>query len=51
MMMTTKQVKQVIPGTNFPLSKINDQYYAVAVGKNQNSFGIYADVRKFKKEI
>jgi hypothetical protein len=23
----------------------------VAVGKNQNSSGIYADVRKFKKEI
>jgi hypothetical protein len=35
----------------FALSEINDQYYAVAVGNNDNSFGIYADVRKFKKEI
>jgi hypothetical protein len=39
------------PWDKFALSEINDQYYAVAVGKNQNSFGIYADVIKFKKEI
>jgi hypothetical protein len=37
------------PWDKFALSEINDQYYAVAVVKNENSFGIYADVRKFKE--
>jgi hypothetical protein len=39
------------PWDKFDFSEINDQYYAVAVGKNENSFGIYADLRKFKEEI
>jgi hypothetical protein len=39
------------PWDKFALSEINDQYYAVAVEKKQHIFGIYADVRKFKKEI
>jgi hypothetical protein len=39
------------PWDKFALSEINDQYYAVAVGKNENSIGIYVDVRKFKEEI
>jgi hypothetical protein len=38
------------PWDKIALSEINDQYYAVAVGKNQNSFGIDADVKKIKKE-
>jgi hypothetical protein len=37
------------PWDKFALSDINGQYYAVAVGKIENSFGIYADVRKFKE--
>jgi hypothetical protein len=37
------------PWDKFAFSEINDQYYAVAVGKNENSFGIYADLRKFKE--
>jgi hypothetical protein len=36
------------PWDKFALSEINDQYHAVAVGKNQKSCGIYADVKKFK---
>jgi hypothetical protein len=43
--------EQSDPWDKFALSEINDQYYAVAVGKNENSFGIYADVRKCKEEI
>jgi hypothetical protein len=39
------------PWEKIALSEISDQYYTVAVGKNQNSFGIYADVKKVKKEI
>jgi hypothetical protein len=39
------------PWDKFTFSEINDEYYAVAVGKNENSFGIYADLRKFKEEI
>jgi hypothetical protein len=35
----------------FAFGEINDQYYAVAAGKNENSFGIYADLRKFKQKI
>jgi hypothetical protein len=34
----------------FFVSEINDQYYVVAIGKNYNSFGIYADVKKLKKK-
>jgi hypothetical protein len=36
------------PWDKFAFNEINDQYYAVAVGRNENSFGIYADMRKFK---
>jgi hypothetical protein len=39
------------PWDFFSFSEINDQYYAVAVGRNEKSFGIYADVRMFKEEI
>jgi viroplasmin and RNaseH domain-containing protein len=46
-----EQVTQVIHGTFFLVGEINHYYYAVAVGKNHNIVGIYADVKKFKKEI
>jgi hypothetical protein len=39
------------PWDKFAFSDINDQYYAVAVVRNENSVGIYADVRKFNEEI
>jgi hypothetical protein len=39
------------PWDKFAFSEINEQYYAVAVRKNENSVGIYADLRKFKEEI
>jgi hypothetical protein len=35
----------------FSFSEIKGQYFAAAVGKNENSFGIYADLRKFKEKI
>jgi hypothetical protein len=35
----------------FSFDEIKGQYFAVAVGKNENSFGIYADSRKFKEQI
>jgi hypothetical protein len=31
--------------------EIKGQYFAVAVGRNEHSFGIYADLTKFKQEI
>jgi hypothetical protein len=31
--------------------EINGQHFAVALGRNENSFGIYADLRKFKEQI
>jgi hypothetical protein len=46
-----ESVEQGDPWDKFALSEIKDQYYAVAVGRNENIFGIYADVRKFKEEI
>jgi hypothetical protein len=39
------------PWDKFALSEINDQYYAVAVGKNENMFGIYSYLRKFIEQI
>jgi hypothetical protein len=36
---------------NFSFDEIKGQYFAVAVGKNENSFGISADSRKFKEQI
>jgi hypothetical protein len=39
------------PWEKIAFSEIKGQYYAVAVGKNENSFGIYADLRKFKQQI
>jgi hypothetical protein len=39
------------PWDKFSFSEIKGQYFAVAVGKNENSFGIYADLRKFKEQI
>jgi hypothetical protein len=35
----------------FSFDEIKGQYFAVAVGKNEHSFGIYADSRKFKEQI
>jgi hypothetical protein len=35
----------------FTFDEIKGQYFAVAVGKNENSFGIYVDLRKFKEQI
>jgi hypothetical protein len=35
----------------FTFDEIKGQYFAVAVGRNENSFGIYADLRKFKEQI
>jgi hypothetical protein len=35
----------------FSFDEIKGQYFAVAVGKNENIFGIYADSRKFKEQI
>jgi hypothetical protein len=39
------------PWDKFSFDEIKGQYFAVAVGKNENSFGIYADLRKFKEKI
>jgi hypothetical protein len=39
------------PWDKFSFDEINGQYFAVAVGKNENSSGIYADLRKFKEQI
>jgi DNA repair exonuclease SbcCD ATPase subunit len=51
MMRTTKQVKKVIPGINFPLVRLMINIKRFLLEKHENSFGIYADVRKFKEEI
>jgi hypothetical protein len=39
------------PWDKFSFDDIKGQHFAVAVGKNENSFGIYADLRKFKEQI
>jgi hypothetical protein len=39
------------PWDTFSFDEIKGKYFAVAVGKNENSFGIYADLRKFKEKI
>jgi hypothetical protein len=39
------------PWDKFSFDEIKGQYFSVAVGKNENSFGIYADLRKFKEQI
>jgi viroplasmin and RNaseH domain-containing protein len=35
----------------FSFDEIKGQYFAVAVGNNENKFGIYADLRKLKEQI
>jgi hypothetical protein len=39
------------PWDKFSFDEIKGRYFAVAVGKNENSFGIFADLRKFKEQI
>jgi hypothetical protein len=39
------------PWDKFTCDEINGQYFAVATGRNENSFGIYSDLTKFKQEI
>jgi hypothetical protein len=39
------------PWDKFTCDEIKGQYFAVAVGRNEHSFGIYADLTKFKQEI
>jgi hypothetical protein len=39
------------PRDKFSFDEIKEQYFAVAVGKNENGFGIYADLIKFKYQI
>jgi hypothetical protein len=39
------------PSAKFSFDEIKGQYFTVAVGKNENNFGIYADLRKFKEQI
>jgi hypothetical protein len=39
------------PWDKFTCDEIKGQYFAVAVGRNENSFGIYADLTKFKQEF
>jgi viroplasmin and RNaseH domain-containing protein len=39
------------PWEKIVFSEIKGQYYVVAVGKNENSFGIYADLIKIKQQI
>jgi hypothetical protein len=46
-----ESVEQGDPWEKIVFSEIKEQYYAVAVGKNENSLGIYADLRKFKHQI
>jgi hypothetical protein len=43
--------KQADRWDKFSFYEIKGKYFAVAVGKNENSFGIYADSRKFKEQI
>jgi hypothetical protein len=39
------------PWDKFTSDEIKGQYFAVAVGRNEHSFGIYADLTRFKLEI
>jgi hypothetical protein len=39
------------PWDKLTFDEIKGQYFAVAVGRNENSFGIYADLRKCKEQI
>jgi hypothetical protein len=39
------------PWDKFSFNEIKGNCFVVAVGKNENSFGIYADLRKFKEKI
>jgi hypothetical protein len=39
------------PWDKFTSDEIKRQYFAVAVGRNEHSFGIYADLTRFKQEI
>jgi hypothetical protein len=39
------------PWDKFMSDKIKGQYFAVAVGRNEHSFGIYDDLTRFKQEI
>jgi hypothetical protein len=39
------------PWDEFTSDEINGQYFSVAVGRNEHSLGIYADLTRFKLEI
>jgi hypothetical protein len=39
------------PCDKFTFDDIKGKCFSVAVGKNENSFGIYSDLRKFKEQI
>jgi hypothetical protein len=39
------------PWDKFTSDKIKGQHFAVAVGRNEHSFGVYADLTRFKLEI
>jgi hypothetical protein len=39
------------PWDKFTSDEIKGQYFAVAVGRNEHSFGVYADFERFKFEI
>jgi hypothetical protein len=39
------------PWDKFTSDEIKGQYFAVAVGRNEHSFGVYADLTRFKLEI
>jgi hypothetical protein len=39
------------PWDKFTSDEIKGQYFAVALGRNEHSFGIYADLTRFKQEI
>jgi hypothetical protein len=37
------------PWDKFSPTEVSDHYYAVAVGKDSNSFGVYTNITKFLK--
>jgi viroplasmin and RNaseH domain-containing protein len=39
------------PWDKFTSDEIKGQYFAVSVGRNEHSFGIYAELTRFKEEI
>jgi hypothetical protein len=39
------------PWDKFTSDEIKGQYFAVAVGRNEHSYGVYADLKRFKLEI